>query len=37
MNYYDHIGGLDDIRPLGETIVYAENRVLNSIKRNYAL
>ncbi len=32
--HYDHIGGLDDIRPLGETTVYAENRVLNSIKRN---
>jgi phosphoribosyl 1,2-cyclic phosphate phosphodiesterase len=32
--HYDHIGGLDDIRPLGETTVYTENRVLNSIKRN---
>lgn len=33
-DHYDHIGGLDDVRPLGETTVYAENKVLNTIKRN---
>lgn len=33
-DHYDHIGGLDDVRPLGETTVYAELRVLNTIKRN---
>ncbi|MDD3078166.1 MAG: MBL fold metallo-hydrolase [Paludibacter sp.] len=32
--HYDHIGGLDDIRPLGETTVYGENRVLAQIKNN---
>jgi phosphoribosyl 1,2-cyclic phosphate phosphodiesterase len=32
--HYDHVGGLDDIRPLGKTMVYAENRVLKEIKKN---
>lgn len=31
--HYDHVGGLDDIRPLGDTDVYAEVRVLEAIKR----
>ncbi len=31
--HYDHIGGLDDVRPLGNAEVYAETRVLESIKR----
>lgn len=32
--HYDHVGGLDDIRPLGETNIYAETNVLEAIKRN---
>ena len=32
--HYDHVGGLDDIRPLGEITIYAENKVLYSIQRN---
>jgi phosphoribosyl 1,2-cyclic phosphate phosphodiesterase len=32
--HYDHIGGLDDIRPFGLTQLYAEKRVINVIKRN---
>jgi len=32
--HYDHIGGLDDVRPLGETQLYAEKRVLSVIQRN---
>lgn len=32
--HYDHIGGLDDIRPLGLTQLYGEKRVLSVIKRN---
>ncbi len=32
--HYDHIGGLDDIRPLGNMPVYAEQRVLDVIKQN---
>lgn len=32
--HYDHIGGIDDIRPLGHTIIYGEKRVLNTIKTN---
>lgn len=32
--HYDHIGGLDDIRPLGETTIYAEKSVLQVVKRN---
>ncbi len=32
--HYDHVGGLDDVRPLGETQLYAEKKVLGVIKRN---
>lgn len=32
--HYDHVAGLDDIRPLGKCVIYAENRVLLSIRRN---
>lgn len=32
--HYDHIGGLDDVRPLGNMQVYAEQRVLDVIKQN---
>lgn len=32
--HYDHIGGLDDIRPFGDTTVYAEKNVLEQIKTN---
>lgn len=32
--HYDHIAGLDDIRPLGKCVIYAEKRVLLSIRRN---
>jgi len=32
--HYDHVGGLDDVRPLGETQLYAEKRALTVIKRN---
>lgn len=32
--HYDHVGGLDDVRPLGEARVYAEKKVLGVIKRN---
>lgn len=32
--HYDHVGGLDDVRPLGEMQLYAEKRVLSVIKRN---
>ena len=32
--HYDHVGGLDDVRPLGSVKVYAENNVLYTIKRN---
>lgn len=32
--HYDHIGGLDDVRPLGEVPVFAEKKVLGVIKRN---
>ena len=32
--HYDHIAGLDDIRPLGKCAIYGENRVLSSIRRN---
>ncbi len=31
--HYDHVGGLDDVRPLGDIDVYAENRVLEAIVR----
>lgn len=30
--HYDHIGGLDDVRPFGNVQVYAEKRVLSAIK-----
>jgi len=32
--HYDHISGLDDIRPLGDAQVYGEKRVLQTIRRN---
>ncbi len=32
--HYDHVGGLDDIRPLGDMPIYAEQRVLDAIQRN---
>jgi phosphoribosyl 1,2-cyclic phosphate phosphodiesterase len=32
--HYDHVGGLDDVRPLGEAQIYAEKKVLNVIQRN---
>jgi len=32
--HYDHIGGMDDVRPLGDTQLYAEKRVLSVIQRN---
>ncbi len=32
--HYDHIGGLDDVRPLGTANVYAERKVLDVIRRN---
>ena len=32
--HYDHIGGLDDVRPLGAITVYAEKKVVNVIYRN---
>lgn len=32
--HYDHIGGLDDIRPLGHTHIFAEKRALKIIKTN---
>jgi len=31
--HYDHVGGLDDIRPLGDTPIYAEDRVIQAIHR----
>jgi phosphoribosyl 1,2-cyclic phosphate phosphodiesterase len=30
--HYDHIGGLDDLRPLGNSDIYAEDRVLKTIQ-----
>ena len=30
--HYDHIGGLDDLRPLGTSNIYAEERVLKTIQ-----
>lgn len=32
--HYDHLGGLDDVRPLGNVDVYAEQNVLKVIRRN---
>ena len=31
--HYDHVGGLDDIRPLGETTIYCEHKVMQTIYR----
>jgi len=33
-DHYDHVGGLDDVRPLGEVQLYGEKRVLMVIQRN---
>jgi phosphoribosyl 1,2-cyclic phosphate phosphodiesterase len=32
--HYDHIGGLDDVRPLGNMNIYARRSVLEAIERN---
>ena len=32
--HYDHLGGLDDLRPLGNVNVYAEKKVNHTIERN---
>lgn len=32
--HYDHVGGLDDVRPLGDAELFAEKRVLSVIQRN---
>jgi phosphoribosyl 1,2-cyclic phosphate phosphodiesterase len=32
--HYDHVGGLDDVRPLGSVKVYGEKQVLETIRRN---
>jgi phosphoribosyl 1,2-cyclic phosphate phosphodiesterase len=32
--HYDHVGGLDDLRPLGKTNIYGEKNVLHAIQRN---
>ncbi|NLO69419.1 MAG: MBL fold metallo-hydrolase [Porphyromonadaceae bacterium] len=32
--HYDHVSGLDDVRPLGEMRIYGERKVLDQIKRN---
>lgn len=31
--HYDHVGGLDDVRPLGDCHIYGEERVLDSVRR----
>lgn len=31
--HYDHVGGLDDVRPLGDTHIYGEERVLEAVRR----
>ncbi|VBB43323.1 putative hydrolase [uncultured Paludibacter sp.] len=31
--HYDHLGGIDDIRPLGETTIFCENNVAKAIYR----
>lgn len=31
--HYDHVGGLDDVRPLGNTHIYGEDRILQAIRR----
>ena len=33
-HHYDHIGGLDDVRPMGNVNIYGEERTLNVIKSN---
>lgn len=32
--HYDHVGGIDDLRPLGKSMIYAERRVCDVIKNN---
>jgi len=32
--HYDHLGGLDDIRPFGNMQIYGESYVLDSVRRN---
>jgi phosphoribosyl 1,2-cyclic phosphate phosphodiesterase len=32
--HYDHVGGLDDVRPLGQLNIYAERRVLDAVIHN---
>ncbi len=32
--HYDHVGGLDDVRPLGKVKIFAERKVLDAIQRN---
>ena len=32
--HYDHVSGLDDLRPLGKAYVYAEKKVIATIERN---
>lgn len=32
--HYDHVGGMDDVRPLGKVNIYAERNVLDAIQRN---
>ena len=32
--HYDHVSGLDDLRPLGHAEVYAEKKVIANIQRN---
>ncbi len=31
--HYDHVGGMDDLRPFGDMDVYAEGRVLEAVRR----
>jgi len=31
--HYDHVGGLDDVRPLGDTHLYGEERVMEAVRR----
>lgn len=32
--HYDHVGGLDDVRPFGKVMIYGETNVLTTIRRN---
>ena len=32
--HYDHVGGIDDLRPLGKSLIYAEKKVCDVIKKN---